>query len=174
MDTTVYALNEQIYHEVYTDDHCGAISSTKYSDRSRETFLMNKFFEFLTLCGIEESVAKRMGLSWVMKICGLIYDSTDMTVRVPFVKKEVTIYSLIFIYCSGSIMKKYESLIGSLRWYATLTWQGTAFCRRMTTKLTTSKREHGDKDGPMYQGFKILSENLVTYNPFILESSKAS
>ncbi len=136
---------EYIAHRVYIDDHAGCIKSDCFSDRKRETFLMNKFYEFLALCGIKESIKKRRGLSWVMILCGLLYKSSDMTVGPGADKKYTVIFTLICIYQSGTCMSKdYESLIGSLRWFAALIWPGTAFLRRMTMKLTAHKRIHGE------------------------------
>eukprot|EP01083_Nonionella_stella_P287269 977757_1 len=128
----------------YIDDHVGAISSTPDSDRIRENWIRDKYIEFLVLCGIDEKEAKRFGLDWRLEICGLVYDTTDMTVGPGLDKKVKVIQSLLAIASLRKLPSdEFESLLGSLSWFSQLIWPGKAFLRRLRMKLTNHKRQFG-------------------------------
>jgi len=132
----------------YIDDYAGAIAAATNEDCSRSLFLLNNLYVFLRKCGIKESVAKRTGLFRRLEICGLIYDSVKLTVEPSITKREKAKWALIKVITTGMMMmKEFESLLGTLQWFASLVWPGTAFLRRIRMKLTVYKSMYGEKDG---------------------------
>ena len=132
----------------YIDDYAGAITAAMNEDRTRSFFLLNSLYDFLKRCGIKESVAKRTGLFRRLEICGLIYDSISLTVEPSFKKREKAKWTLIKVIATGCMMmKEFESLLGSLQWFASLVWPGKAFLRRVRMRLTAYKAKHGETDG---------------------------
>ncbi len=123
------------------------IKSPQFSDRKKEQWVLDKFHEFLELCGIEESRHKATKLSHEEILCGLHYRSTDLTVAPTVEKRYKCITGLIIIVIHQSMyFKPAESLLGTITWIASTCYPMVAFLRRLRRPLIAHRKMYGEQN----------------------------
>ena len=135
----------------YIDDHAGAIATNDKDSKTRPQWILERFYEFIEKCGLEESLHKRTGLHQILEICGLVYNTINLTVSPSPTKMDKVKFGLTKIVVNKCCMaKQFESILGSLNWFAQLIWPGVAFMRRLRMKSTAWKAENGETDGLLF------------------------
>ncbi len=129
----------------YIDDYCGAIKLQNGQTIKDAENTLDKLYEFFALCGIKESKRKRTGLHKELELCGLTYNTETMMIVISKEKKLKVMKKLFEVKITHSMMsKQFESLLGSLQWFAEIMWPGKAYVRRIRMKLTKHKKKYGE------------------------------
>ncbi len=103
------------------------------------------------MCGIIESKKKRTGLEWYQKFLGLDYDSSDLTVGLVEKKRYKMINGLMIIIIVTTMeFKRFDSLLGTITWAATLAYPFTAYIRRLRIKHTNYINKYGRANNTLH------------------------
>ena len=99
---------------------------------------------FIDETGFIEEQKKREEISTVMEFLGIEYDTEEMTMAIPQVKRDRMMRMLVRGLLAGAVtIEQYESLVGKLSYAAQLIWPAKAFLRRMRNRLQQAINQYG-------------------------------
>ncbi len=87
-------------------------------------------------------------MAWFQIMCGLEFDSTDLSIAPARDKRLKCIRGLIIIVITGKLgFKASDSLMGTITWIASTCYPFCAYTRRIRQPVVQHRRLYGEKEG---------------------------